>query len=207
MHKLMSHAVKAQRIEPGDSPDDFPTPPWATRALIPLLGSCPEELQCMSVWEPGCGRGHMAMVLEDHFDEVRASDAFDYGYPGAEVLDFLDGPVETNSVDWVITNPPFRLAKEFILRGLSTARVGVAMLARTVLLESVGRYRQIYTPHPPSIVAPFVERVPMLKGRLDRAGTTATSYAWFIWHKGSLGPTQLRLIPPCRKGLERDEDY
>lgn len=145
--------------------------------------------------------------MDDHFGEVRASDAFDYGYPDAEVLDFLDGPTKTNSVDWVITNPPFRLAREFILRGLSTARVGVAMLARTVLLESVGRYRQIYTPHPPSIVAPFVERVPMLKGRLDRSGSTATSYAWFIWRRGSVGTTQLCHSPPCRKGLERDEDY
>ncbi|MGH8525505.1 MAG: SAM-dependent methyltransferase, partial [Gammaproteobacteria bacterium] len=28
-----SHAVMAQRLEPKDSFDDFPTPPWATRAL------------------------------------------------------------------------------------------------------------------------------------------------------------------------------
>jgi hypothetical protein len=29
-----SHAVMAQRIEAADSPDDFPTPPWATRGLM-----------------------------------------------------------------------------------------------------------------------------------------------------------------------------
>ena len=29
-----SHAVMAQRSEPKDSPDNFPTPPWATRALL-----------------------------------------------------------------------------------------------------------------------------------------------------------------------------
>ena len=29
-----SYAVMAQRIEAQDSLDDFPTPPWATRALI-----------------------------------------------------------------------------------------------------------------------------------------------------------------------------
>jgi len=28
-----SHAVMAQRVEPHDSLDFFPTPPWATRAL------------------------------------------------------------------------------------------------------------------------------------------------------------------------------
>jgi hypothetical protein len=29
-----SHAVMAQRTEAANSPDDFPTPPWATRAFI-----------------------------------------------------------------------------------------------------------------------------------------------------------------------------
>ena len=29
-----SHAVMAQRTEPSDSQDFFPTPPWATRALM-----------------------------------------------------------------------------------------------------------------------------------------------------------------------------
>ena len=29
-----SHAVMAQRVEGKGSPDDFPTPPWATRALL-----------------------------------------------------------------------------------------------------------------------------------------------------------------------------
>ena len=29
-----SHAVMSQRTEAKDSPDDFPTPPWATRALM-----------------------------------------------------------------------------------------------------------------------------------------------------------------------------
>ena len=29
-----SHAVMAQRSEAKDSLDDFPTPPWATRALF-----------------------------------------------------------------------------------------------------------------------------------------------------------------------------
>lgn len=32
-----SHAVMAQRIEAKDSPDDFPTPPWATRALCEYI--------------------------------------------------------------------------------------------------------------------------------------------------------------------------
>jgi hypothetical protein len=41
----------------------------------------------------------------------------------------------------------------------------------------------------------------MVKGRLNRAVVTATSYAWPVWHKGgdSLGP-RLMWVSPCRKG-------
>jgi hypothetical protein len=39
-----SHAVMAQRHEAADSPDDFPTPPWATRALIGPIGDQDTEI-------------------------------------------------------------------------------------------------------------------------------------------------------------------
>ena len=34
MSQNTSHAVMAQRTESPDSLDDFPTPPWATRAFV-----------------------------------------------------------------------------------------------------------------------------------------------------------------------------
>ena len=111
------------------------------------------------------------------------------------------------AVDWVITNAPFRLAEEFVLRALPIARRGVAILARTVFLESVGRYKAIFRDHPPSKFAQFVERVPMLKGRLDPKGSTATGYAWFVWEKDAALPTRVVWVPPCRRQLERSDDY
>ncbi len=200
-----SHAVMAQRMEPLDSPDDFPTPPWATRALLEHIISSEEQLADQTCLEPACGAGHMAKVLAEYFSEVRYSDAFDYGY--GPIRDFLTHPYETNSVDWVITNPPFRLAEEFILRALPIARRGVAILARTVFLESVGRYRRIFEARPPTVVAQFVERVPMVRGRLDAQASTATGYAWLIWERGSAGSPRLAWVPPCRKELESPSDY
>jgi hypothetical protein len=32
---------------------------------------------------------------------------------------FLTAPYEANAVDWVITNPPFRLAEQFISRAFA----------------------------------------------------------------------------------------
>jgi hypothetical protein len=200
-----SHAVMAQRIEPNDSPDDFPTPPWATRALIEHVLDGKNALASQSCLEPACGAGHMAKVLKEYFGEVRSSDAHCYGY--GDVRDFLTCPYEANAADWVITNPPFRLAEAFVLRALYIARRGVAILARTVFLESVGRYKGIFCEAPPTKFAQFTERVPMIRGRLDIKATTATGYAWLVWEKGVANPPRLMWVPPCRKRLERRADY
>src|SRR3954451_3400351 len=176
-----SHAVMAQRTEAKDSLDDFPTPPWATRALFEHVLENKDELARMSCLEPACGLGHMAKVLREYFGEVKAADVHDYGY--GCIRDYLACPHETNACDWVITNPPFRLCEEFILRSLAVARCGVAILARMVFLESVGRYERISRAHPPSKFAQFAERFPMVKARLDKKDSTATGYAWFVWEK------------------------
>lgn len=161
-----------------------------------------QQLTCL---EPACGAGHMARVLQEYFGEVTARDAFEYGY--GERSDFMTEPYETGAFDWVITNPPFRLAEEFAVKALPIARRGVAILARTVFIESVGRYNNLFSCYPPSKVAQFTERVPMVKGRLDRNASTATGYAWIVWEKGFNDSTRLVWIPPCRKKFERNEDY
>ena len=93
-------------------------------------------------------------------------------------------------------------------QALDVAKEGVAILARTVFIESVGRYHSLFRRMPPSKFAPFTERVAMVKGRLDRKASTATSYAWLVWEKGDVGAeTKVIWIPPCRKQLERENDY
>ena len=215
-----SHAVMAQRTEAADSLDDFPTPPWATRALLEHVIGKRQLLNQMSCLEPACGSGHMAKVLAEYFGAVHASDIHDYGY--GLVADYLAPPPALSlgkrgskkriapapmEVDWVITNPPFRLAEDFLETALKQARVGVALLTRTVFIESVGRYERIFKPNPPSHFAQFTERVPMVKGRLDKKASTATGYSWLVWEKSAKRRAQLVWVPPCRKSLERDGDY
>lgn len=198
-----SHAEMSQRIESADSPDDVPTPPWATRAFIEhIIG--PGRVRDRTCLEPACGAGHMVRPLKEYFASVKSADAYDYGY--APVRDFLSYPYETNAVNWVITNPSFRLAEEFVQRSFDVARTGIAMLVRTVFLESVGRYNRLFLNHPPSVFAQVVEQVPMIKGRLDGRASTATGYAWLVWNHGD-DASRLAWIPPCRRKLERDNDY
>lgn len=204
-----SHAVMAQRHEPHDSLDDFPTMPWATRALVEKVirtefGSVSDQ----TVWEPACNRGHMVRPLSEYFGHVWASDIHEYGF-GAQGDFLIPGMVpwdDGRGVDWIITNPPFRLAEQFIERASQVAKVGFAMIVRTSFLEGVGRYTNLFSKNPPSIIAQFSERVPMVKGRLTATGSTATAYCWLIWIEGE-DETRFVWIPPCRKSLERPEDY
>lgn len=201
----ISHAVMAQRHEPKDSPDDFPTPPWATRALLQHVIRDP-NLSRLTCLEPACGRGYMSRPLLEKFQRVDSADLLDYGY--GEVRDFLTYPYLAGSHHWVITNPPFKLAQEFIERAMTVAKCGVAILARTVFLESVGRYEALFRNNPPTYFAQFTERVPMVKGRVDRKASTATGYAWFVWNKEERrSSSELVWIPPCRRQLEKDTDY
>ena len=203
MMQNTSHAVMAQRIEPHDSLDFFPTPPWATRALCEELGGG-EILRGYTAWEPACGQGDMARPMAEYFRDVYASDVHPYGF-GATADFLLCGPHE---VDWVITNPPFKLAQEFIAEGLKRARRGVAVLVRTAFLESVGRYNELFRETAPTYVMQFTERVPMHKGKLTATGSTATAYCWLVWDKRRPREgTYFKWIAPCRKRLERPEDY
>lgn len=203
MSQNTSHAVMAQRVEPHDSLDYFPTPPWATRALCEELGG-KDMLAGYTALEPACGEGHMASPLAEYFSRVAASDVHPYGF--GEVFDFLSGAPQP--AHWIITNPPFRLAEQFIKHALSYASRGVAVLVRTSFLESVGRYRELFRDTPPGYVMQFCERVPIHKGRLTATGSTATAYCWLVWDKRQTrAPTQFRWIAPCRKRLERASDY
>lgn len=226
MSQNTSSAVMAQRREPDDSLDYFPTPPWAVRALmvqLDALGLGP----FMHALEPACGEGHMAKALSEWFPVVEASDVHPYGYGYVE--DFLFPGAPKRPLDWIITNPPFRLAADFIAEARRRAGRGVAMLARTAFMEGQERFDTLWAADPPDYVLIFSERVLMLKGRLLRIGAidpksgkpaaTATSYAWFVWSRparfengnlvrdGAPADPRLRWIPPCRDRLERSEDY
>lgn len=254
MSQNRSSAFMAQRVEPHDSLDFFPTPPWAGRALIEhvLIGNgwSRDQLRAQRAWEPACGTGDLAWALAETFRAVSASDVHDYSmHPGRlpraprtvaqqgiaggqdSVKDFLiprgwSPSTIAHPHDWVITNPPFNLASEFALTALGHARAGVALLVRTAFVESIDRYKALFSGvwTRPAMVAVFVERVPMFKGRLDAKGSSATSYCWIVWRSdgkrargagGRVGvaaaarapKTELVWIPPCRKDLTRPGDY
>ena len=193
-----------------DELDDFPTPPWATRAFLEILFRLYAN-EGQTVWECSSNRGYMVRPMREFFSQsnVMASDKIHYlEFPQAQIFDFLGVPINPfgRPVDWVITNPPFIHAPSFIERGLLLAGVGVAMLVRTSFLEGIRRYNTLFKDNPPNAIWQYVERVPMVEGRYDPDATTATSYCWVIWKKTMSRREPLQWIPPAKKRLTRRED-
>jgi hypothetical protein len=183
-----------------------------------------------TVWDPACNRGFMARPLAEYFAEVKATDIHDYGYPGQQkTVDFLwpGSEQDLDDINFVITNPPFRLADRFIERAFDLNLEGFAFLMRTAFLEGDGRHTRIFSRFAPTVVAQFSERVVMHKGKIvdpniavpveDKATgemvmrkpSTATSYMWFTWLNGRKfnSTSELVWISRCRQALEREGDY
>jgi hypothetical protein len=200
--------------------DYYPTPPFATRMfcdrLCTYIGDY-DKLKTMTVWEPACGEMHMARPLAEYFGHVRASDV--HAYSAHEICDFpLVGRMEPDCVDWVITNPPFLLAEDFVEAGLRAARRGVAILVRTAFAESRARYNRLFGSQPPSFIWQFVDRVVLLDQRLVRKGETdpasddtassATAYCWMVWlTDDTSGETHFGWLDGNPKRFEAANDY
>lgn len=185
--------VTNRRTVEDDGQDFYPTPAWATHALM-----LNEKFEG-SIWEPACGDGAMSEVIEQYNpDQVHSSDLFDHGY-GFTGFDFLKD-TDTVKVDNIITNPPYNIADEFVLKALEATNKKVAMLVRLAYLEGQERFKTIYDVQPPSRVWVFSERITFYKKSAIKKGNGTTAYAWFIWDKeDTSGKTDLKWLPPIYK--------
>lgn len=170
-------------------PDFFPTPRWATYALID------NEQFKGNIWECACGDGAMSRVLEDTNRPVRSSDLYDRGF-GDIGVDFLSA---SRGADNIITNPPYNSAETFVANGVKLAKRKVALLLRLAFLEGANRARTIFSSCPPSRVWVFSERITFYPVGVEVRGTGTTAYAWFVWDKDAAMGTELRWLKPGYK--------
>jgi len=83
------------------SPDDFQTPPYALKPLLPHLN--PK----WTIWECACGKGNLVHELRRQGFSVISTDLL-------TGKDFLNWQPE--HFDCVITNPPYRYKQQFLER-------------------------------------------------------------------------------------------
>jgi hypothetical protein len=169
-----------------DGPDFYPTPDWATHALV-----ANEHFEGR-IWEPACGDGTMVKVLRDSGCPVDGSDLYDRGY-GEVGVDFLKS---SRTVENIVTNPPYNSAEGFVEAGLRQATGKLCLLLRLAFLEGANRQRTIFLRTPPARVWVFSERITFYPAGAVVKGSGTTAYAWFVWDKkhGNL-PTELKWLP------------
>jgi hypothetical protein len=172
-----------------DGPDFFPTPAWATFALVDN-----EKLEG-DIWECACGDGAMSRVMEQTGANVFSSDLYERGY-GESGINFL---CATRSADNIITNPPYNCAEGFVESGVRQARRKFALLLRLAFLEGANRANTIFARTPPSRVWVFSERITFYPALAERKGSGTTAYAWFVWDKDAPSGTELRWFKPGYK--------
>ena len=174
--------------EERETNDYYATEPKAAELLCKLVQFSP------NVWECACGQGHISEVLKSRGYKVISSDLIDRGY-GEGGIDFLkcDKPFDGD----IITNPPYKYAKEFVEHALSLVTDGhnVAMFLKVQFLEGKAR-RKLFNKYPPKMIYVASSRLLCAKNgdfaKMKAGGGSAVAYAWFIWEKGYKGETIVR---------------
>lgn len=181
-----------KRSKDDDGINLYTTPPWATQSFLEK-----EELTG-GVWEPACGMGHIAKVVEEFGYNVQSTDLFDHGYgqSGIDFLEYFDPDIET-----VITNPPYdsnNIQFDFLKHAL--AQTNVKKVCFFLPAQFLGTdERAIWLEHSPYFARyyTFADRVKCLTNGDEKqsSNNTGTSFAWFVFDKDHDGsPAQIHFL-------------
>lgn len=166
--------------------DWYVEPPWAVEALLDV-----EKFDGIT-YDPACGGGTIPKVFRDRNLQCEGSDLVDRGF-GFKKADYLDPLMNPHSEN-IVTNPPFNLAEQFVLKALQRNNK-VAILQRLAWLESAKR-RMFFESTPLARVWVFARRVSMPPGGTDinqKGGSIP--FAWFVWDYCHKGPPILGWLP------------
>ena len=165
--------------------DYYATEPKAVELLLQ------KEKFSSIILEPSCGEGHISRVLLDNGYAVKSSDLIDRGF--GEVKDFFE--VDEFCGD-IITNPPYKVALDFVKHSLDIIPEGnkVAMFLKLQFLEGKAR-REFYKENPPKKIYVASGRLNCAKnGKFEEFKSSAVAYAWFVWEKGYQGSPEIDWI-------------
>jgi hypothetical protein len=148
--------------------------------------------------------GHLSQVLIDNGYSVYSSDLIDRGY--GEVKDFLS--CNDHFDGDILTNPPFKLAVNFIKHGMSLINNGnkICLFLKIQFLESKDRY-ELFQQYPLKHLLVYSERQQCaMNADFEKYHANTLCYAWYIFEKGYKGKADIDwIIEKSKKGLFNDE--
>lgn len=179
--------------------DLYPTPPEVTVALVNFLNLPPDTV----VWEPADGEGDMVQALNSCGITAYGSDIA----RGVDFLKFSCCPgCRSRDIDWIITNPPFSLAEEFI-RHAAELQKPFAMLLKSTYWHASGR-RKLFDDLPPTYILPLTWR-PDFNAKYRAEGETGSplmDVMWCVWLAPWMKNVQTAYQPIARPTEEAQKD-
>lgn len=172
--------------------DFYATDPQALEIFLKALDRDGIKLHHY-IWECACGMGHLSNVLKNKGYEVYSTDLINRGY-GIGGIDFLDST--PFGIDDILTNPPYKYAKEFVEHSLDILKDGCycVMFLKIQFLEGQER-RKLFDKYPPKYVyVNSARQTCYINGDMSNKMSSATCYCWFIWEKGFKGETIIRWV-------------
>lgn len=167
--------------------DYYATDPKAMHLLLE------QESFNKNVWEVASGEGHLVNVLKDYGHNVYSTDIINRGAQD-DIIDFLSYQGEFDGD--IITNPPFKHAKEFVLKSLEVIPEGnkVAMFLKLTFLEGKSR-KDFFINTPFKTLYVSSSRIVCAKnGQFEEFKSSAIAYGWYVWEKGFQGTPQIKWI-------------
>lgn len=181
--------------EEREQDDYYATDPIAVDKLLSAV-DLPQH-----IWECACGAGHLSERLIEHGKTVFSSDlryrGYEKGLTGVDFLDKFQRPQPSPCA--IVTNPPYKYAKEFVEHALKLLDHGdlCCMFLKLTFLEGKAS-KKLFMQCPPRQVLVFSERVLCAKNgefeRMKAGGGSAVAYAWFVWEKGFKGKPTIEWI-------------
>lgn len=152
-------------------------------AIITVLDKFKEIGISKNIWECACGKGHISEVLKENGYNVYSTDLIDRGYADKQE-DFL---TTQNHFDGdIVTNPPFKLAKEFVEKAFTLIDDGskVALFLKVQFLESKER-KKLFMEYPLKHLIVYSQRQLCAKNaEFEKYTSTTQCYCWFVFEKG-----------------------
>lgn len=188
-----NHSEKEREIN-----DFYSTDPKSLEIFLKALERDGFKLH-KDIWECACGQGHLSKILESKGYNVLSTDLIDRGYGKVDNdSDFLNGKYYTHTKfeGDILTNPPYKYAKEFVETALNKIIYGgyVIMFLKIQFLEGKER-RKLFDKYPSKYVyVNSARQTCYINGDMSKKMSSATCYCWFIWEKGFTGEPIIRWI-------------
>lgn len=172
-----------------DRADDFYASP---REAVDALIRIEADHLPKTILEPACGDGAIVLPFREAGYRVFASDLVARGCPDSESgVDFLMPFPVPGVFEGIVSNPPFKLAQQFITKAISISPY-VAMLLRLSFLEGQARH-EWFRNSPLARVHVASRRLPMMHrhGWVGPVASSTTPYAWFVWQSDHVGAPEI----------------